>query len=139
MGSWNESELVGEMRAGNREACARLVREHHAPVYRLLYHLTQDVHLAEDLTQETFATAWQRIDQFEGRASPGTWLHRIAYNKFVDACRGAERSGPRHCGNGSSSSRPNHTAQTRWTGCWPTNAPDNFTARSPCSTNGTAS
>lgn len=92
MGPPNESDWIRDVKSGDREACARLVREHHAQVYRLLLHLTHDVHLAEDLTQETFAALWRQIDGFEGRASLGTWLHRIAYNKFVDACRGAERN-----------------------------------------------
>jgi RNA polymerase sigma-70 factor (ECF subfamily) len=87
-----ERELLERVKAGQREACAELVREHHAVVYRFLVHLARDVHVAEDLTQETFAVAWQQIGKFRGRARIGTWLHRIAYNKFVDARRGTERS-----------------------------------------------
>ena len=79
------------MRAGHPEACAERVRGHYQAVYRLLVHLTRDVHQAEDLTQETFAAAWERIATFEGRATLATWLHRIAYTKFIDARRG--RSG----------------------------------------------
>jgi RNA polymerase sigma-70 factor (ECF subfamily) len=54
-------------------------------------YLTADAGLAEDLTQETFASAWANIDRFKGRASLQTWLHRIAYNKFVDSKRDLER------------------------------------------------
>jgi DNA-directed RNA polymerase specialized sigma24 family protein len=36
---------------------------------RLLFHLSGDVNLAQDLTQETFITAWQQIANFNGRAS----------------------------------------------------------------------
>ena len=54
-------------------------------------YLTGDKTLAEDLTQETFISAWTNIDRFEARASIGTWLHKIAYNKFIDSKRGLER------------------------------------------------
>ena len=50
-------------------------------------YLTGDVSLAEDLTQEAFASAWANIGRYEGRASLGTWLHQIAYHKFVDSRR----------------------------------------------------
>lgn len=55
-------------------------------------HLTRDGIEAEDLTQETFAAAWEKIAAFEGRSAFGTWLHRIAYGKFVDARRAGRRS-----------------------------------------------
>jgi RNA polymerase sigma-70 factor (ECF subfamily) len=69
-----------------------LVRAHYQAVYRFLVHLARDVHAAEDLTQETFATAWRKIDTFQGRAGLATWLHRIAYTKFIDAQRSRRRA-----------------------------------------------
>jgi len=60
-------------------------------VYRFLMHLTRDVHRAEDLTQETFAAAWERIATFQGRSTLATWLHRIAYTKFIDGRRAERR------------------------------------------------
>lgn len=46
---------------------------------------------SEDLTQETFISAWANVDQFEGRASLKSWLHRIAYNKFLDSERSSKK------------------------------------------------
>lgn len=86
-----DQRLLRHLRAGRSEACAELVCEHYAAVYRWLLHLTRDVHRAEDLTQETFAAAWQKVAAFEGRATLGTWLHRIAYTKFIDAQRAQRR------------------------------------------------
>ena len=54
-------------------------------------YLTHDTSLAEELTQETFASAWANIDSFRSRASLGTWLHRIAYRKFIDSTRRLKR------------------------------------------------
>src|SRR5436305_14025797 len=83
---------VRNLRAGRPEACAELVRAHYPAVYRFLVHLTRDVHQAEDLTQEAFAAAWEKIATFQGRAALATWLHRIAYTKFIDARRAAQRA-----------------------------------------------
>jgi RNA polymerase sigma-70 factor (ECF subfamily) len=86
-----DERLLADLRAGRRGACAALIHRHYQGVYRFLLHLTRDVALAEDLTQETFATAWEKIGSFAGRSAPGTWLHRIAYGKFVDGRRRLRR------------------------------------------------
>jgi RNA polymerase sigma factor (sigma-70 family) len=86
-----DKRLLEDIQAGQREACAELIRVHYQGVYRFLMHLTRDAALAEDLTQETFATVWGKIGSFAGRSSIATWVHRIAYGKFVDAGRRARR------------------------------------------------
>jgi RNA polymerase sigma-70 factor (ECF subfamily) len=87
-----EERLVSDLRAGRPDACAALVRAHYQTVYRFLAHMTRDVHQAEDLTQETFAAAWEKIATFRGRSTLATWLHRIAYTKFIDARRARRRA-----------------------------------------------
>jgi RNA polymerase sigma-70 factor (ECF subfamily) len=87
MAESDEERLVRNLRAGRPEACTELVRAHYQAIYRFLVHLTRHVHRAEDLTQETFATAWEQIGNFQARSTLATWLHRIAYTKFVDAQR----------------------------------------------------
>jgi RNA polymerase sigma-70 factor (ECF subfamily) len=83
---------VKRILTGNHEACVELVRQYHAPIYRLLVHLARDAHLAEDLTQETFLAAWAKMGGFNSASSLNTWLHTIAYRKFIDAHRRSERS-----------------------------------------------
>jgi RNA polymerase sigma-70 factor (ECF subfamily) len=84
--------LIQRILAGNHEACVELIRQYHAPIYRLLVHLCRDAHLAEDLSQETFLAAWAKIGSFNATSSLGTWLHTIAYRKFIDAHRRDERT-----------------------------------------------
>jgi RNA polymerase sigma-70 factor, ECF subfamily len=79
--------LVKRILQGDREACGQLVSLHYAPIYQLLANLSRNAHLAEDLTQETFTAAWVNLSSFAGASSLKTWLHRIAYCKFIDACR----------------------------------------------------
>ena len=84
--------MLSNLRTGRPEACAELIRVHYQKVYRFLVHLTGDVHRAEDLTQETFVSAWEKIATFQGRATLATWLHRIAYTKFIDGQRSQRRT-----------------------------------------------
>jgi RNA polymerase sigma-70 factor (ECF subfamily) len=88
----SDKALVKRILAGDHEACVEFVGEYHAPIYRLLVHLARDAHLAEDLAQETFLTAWAKIGSFNAASSLKTWLHTIAYRKFIDASRRNERT-----------------------------------------------
>jgi RNA polymerase sigma-70 factor, ECF subfamily len=87
----HEQRLLREIRAGRREACAELVRAHYAAVYRFCAHLTGNVDLAEDLSQDTFTRAWINLAGFRGESSLTTWLHRIAYCGWLDGRRRAAR------------------------------------------------
>ncbi len=88
----SDNALVKRILAGDRQACVELIQEFHAPIYRLLVQLCRDAHLAEDLSQESFLAAWAKIGTFNGRSSLNTWLHSIAYRKFLDAQRRKQRT-----------------------------------------------
>jgi len=62
---------------------ARLVAEHHQPVFRYAYRLTGSVPEAEDLTQEVFLTAQKRISQLRQPEKVQAWLFRILRNCFL--------------------------------------------------------
>jgi RNA polymerase sigma-70 factor (ECF subfamily) len=87
----SERQNLGDIRKGQRQAYEAVVCQNYKAIYRFMAYLTQDTHLAEDLTQETFASAWANINGFKGRASFGTWLHQIAYRKFIDSRRRLQR------------------------------------------------
>jgi len=87
----SERRTLAALREGQREAYARIVDAHYRSVYRFLLFLGRDASLAEDLTQEVFASAWRALGTFRGESSIRTWLHRIAYHAFVDVQRRRER------------------------------------------------
>ena len=78
---------IDDVRRGDAGAWAQLVHANYRRIYRLLAHLTRDRHVAEDLCQETFAAAWAHVASFAGDSQFATWLHRIAYRKFMDHAR----------------------------------------------------
>jgi RNA polymerase sigma factor (sigma-70 family) len=82
-----DAELIDRIRSGDRAACEELVRANYVAVYRFLLNLTGDPEMASDCTQDTFRIAWQKLADFAGRASLASWLHRIAYNRFIDVYR----------------------------------------------------
>ena len=82
-----DPQAVHAAAAGDVEAFERIVRTYQAPVWRFLCHQVGDVHLAQDLTQETFVRAYRRLDTFRFESKFTTWLYRIARNIAVDALR----------------------------------------------------
>ncbi len=66
---------------------SELFRRHRNDVWRVAYRVVADRGDAEDLVQEVFFTAFRRLDQFEGRSTFGTWLHRIAINLSLNEIR----------------------------------------------------
>jgi len=87
----SERQILKALREGRREAYEDIIDAHYASIYRLLLFLTRDASLAEDMTQEVFASAWAAIQEFRGDASVKTWLRRIAYNLFLDDQRRRKR------------------------------------------------
>jgi RNA polymerase sigma-70 factor (ECF subfamily) len=68
-----------------------LVEEHLAAVYRYAYRLTGTVQDAEDLTQQVFLLAQQRLEQLREAERARGWLFAILRNAFL---RMAERTAP---------------------------------------------
>lgn len=57
--------------------------------------LTGDRPAANDLVQDTFVRAWERLATFRGESTFGTWLHRVAVNTFLSEARANRRRGMR--------------------------------------------
>lgn len=64
-------------------AFGELVRRHQARILLLHRRLTGDRALAEDLTQETFLRAWQKLYTYRGSGSFAGWLAKLGYNVFL--------------------------------------------------------
>jgi RNA polymerase sigma-70 factor (ECF subfamily) len=80
VGVTKEAELLRSLRAGDAEAYRKLVELNSANVYNVALKLLGDEREAEDVLQETFLSAFEALDRFEGRSRLSTWLYRIAYN-----------------------------------------------------------
>jgi RNA polymerase sigma-70 factor (ECF subfamily) len=71
------------LKAGDRDAFARLVDETSGHIYRVAVQILGDDQDAEDVLQETYIKAFRALPDFEGRSSLTTWLYRIAVNEAL--------------------------------------------------------
>ena len=62
-------------------------RENYRIVYGYILSLCGDPSLAEELAAETFSRAVAKIDVYDARCKPSTWLCTIARNLFLNECR----------------------------------------------------
>jgi RNA polymerase sigma-70 factor (ECF subfamily) len=66
---------------------AQLVAEHHAAIYRYAYRLTGSVPDAEDLTQQVFLAAQEKLGQLRCAENARAWLFAMLRNAFGKMCR----------------------------------------------------
>lgn len=92
-GSVNEARLVEEARRGSRAAFGELVLRYERRVLRVILQFVRDRDQAEDLAQETFVRAYQRLSQFDPSRRFGPWLFRIGVNLTLDYLRRRKRRG----------------------------------------------
>ena len=76
-----EERWVDKARAGDRLAFEQLYRSHCDRIYALCWRMCGgDRALAEDMVQEAFVRAWNKLHLFRGDSKFGTWLHRLTVN-----------------------------------------------------------
>jgi RNA polymerase sigma-70 factor (ECF subfamily) len=79
--SATEKSRVDKARAGDRLAFEKLYRSHCDRIYALCWRMCGgDRALAEDMVQEAFVRAWNKLHLFKGESKFGTWLHRLTVN-----------------------------------------------------------
>ena len=78
--------------SGDHQAFTLLVERHQGAIRNYMRHLlVNDDATADDLAQETFLTAFQKMGSWRGTAKLSTWMHSIAYRKFLDYQRKQRR------------------------------------------------
>jgi RNA polymerase sigma-70 factor (ECF subfamily) len=76
---------------GDRQAFERLYRDNVNRVFAICVRMCGDRPKAEELTQDAFVRAWERLPQFRGESAFSTWLHRLTVNVVLEARRGDRR------------------------------------------------
>ncbi len=73
---------VAQVRAGDVEAFAAIVRRWQTPLINLAYRFCGDRGRAEEMAQEAFLRAYRGLDGFRGDAAFSTWLFALATNLY---------------------------------------------------------
>ncbi|WP_423926164.1 RNA polymerase sigma factor [Candidatus Palauibacter sp.] len=89
-----ERDLIASAKAGERWAMGELYQLHAHRVYTVIRRLVGDDHLAEDLSQEAWIRAFEKLHLFRGDAALGTWLYRLATNVALNRLRRSARRRP---------------------------------------------
>lgn len=71
-----------------------LYNRYFTAVYKYLFSISQNKHIAEEMTQETFFKALQKIDSFQGECDIRVWLCQIGKNAYYDYLRKSKRYSP---------------------------------------------
>lgn len=89
--SRTEEKTIRKAAAGDRLAFRELVLEHSHAMFRLAWRLTGDAAAADDIVQEAFIKAWQKIGNFRMDSSFRSWINRITVNTAMDYLRKRSR------------------------------------------------
>lgn len=75
---------VGLAAAGDRRAFERLYQANVGRVHSLCLRMVADRGTAEELTQDVFVRAWEKLGSYRGESAFSTWLHRLAVNVVLN-------------------------------------------------------
>ena len=75
--------LVASARTGDVHAFETLVNKYDRQIFRIAQHITQNREDAQDVVQDAFLKAYEKLDQFQGNSKFYTWLVRIAVNESL--------------------------------------------------------
>lgn len=80
----DSENLIYELKQKKESAFIELVNSYKKKVASLCFSYTEDVHEAEDLSQEVFISVFNHINGFRGECSLSTYIYRITISKCID-------------------------------------------------------
>jgi RNA polymerase sigma factor (sigma-70 family) len=75
-----EEEIIEQIKNGHKELYELLMRKYNQKLYRIARAIVKDDSDAEDILQDTYLKAYEKLGQFENRSQFSTWLIRILIN-----------------------------------------------------------
>jgi len=79
----NISELVELSQSGDESAFEILFKTFQTRLHHSLFKVLRNYHETEDIVQQAFMRAWEKIGTFKGEANFYTWLYRIGFNLAI--------------------------------------------------------
>ena len=89
--AFEDASLVQRTRQGDMRAFGLLVAKYQDRIFNMVLRMCPQRAVAEELTQEAFLKALERLSQFRGQSKFYTWLFRIAANLTISHGRRAGR------------------------------------------------
>lgn len=82
-----EAALIEQLRRQEEDAFTFIYERHKSQIYNYLFRLSGSRELADDLTHDTFLSAYQSLPKLRPDSNIAPWLYRIASNRFRDFLR----------------------------------------------------
>ena len=83
----NDAQLIQQVLQGNQEAFSPLVRKYQKGVHALAWRKIGDFHIAQEITQDAFLKAYQKLRTLKNHNAFSGWLYVIVANLCLDWCR----------------------------------------------------
>ncbi len=89
--SQHTDSLLGLCKQGNQLAQLEIYNRYQKAMYNTALRIVKDPFEAEDVMQESFIKAFDKLDSFKGDASFGSWLKRIVVNNGIGIYKKQQR------------------------------------------------
>ncbi len=86
-----EFDVIRRILAGNTQEYESLVRNYQAAVYNVLYQMLQQHEEAEELAQDVFVKAYEKLNTYNFQSKFFSWIYRIAINTAISHQKKAQR------------------------------------------------
>lgn len=86
-----EFDLVRKANEGDKYAFKDLFEVNSPRLYAFCLRMSADPETAQEITQDTFIKAWEKLESFRFQSKFSTWLHSIAINEFLMFKRSRKR------------------------------------------------
>jgi RNA polymerase sigma factor (sigma-70 family) len=80
-------KLINKCRKGDRKAQFEIYRLYYKSMYNTSLRIVKDPQEAEDIMQESFLSAFRKIETYRGKVSFGAWLKKIVINNSLDVVK----------------------------------------------------
>ena len=87
----NIESLLVLCKKGNQLAQLEIYNRYQGAMYNVAVRIVKDTAEAEDVMQESFITAFSKLEMFKGKASFGSWLKRIVINNSITQYKKSQR------------------------------------------------
>jgi RNA polymerase sigma-70 factor (ECF subfamily) len=91
-GEASEAADIALAASGDGQAYERLYRRHVARIHSLVRRMVGGEADADEVAQDIFVRAWDRLGTYRGEAAFSTWLHRLAVNVVLNWRKSAARA-----------------------------------------------
>ncbi|MAZ26300.1 MAG: RNA polymerase [Cytophagaceae bacterium] len=91
MNHQDDNDIIAQVLTGNTQVYGVLVHKYERYVFTLCLRMVKNNEEAEEVAQDVFVKAYQKLRTFRQESRFSTWIYRIAYNRCLDYLAAAKR------------------------------------------------